>query len=356
MKKRLEALETYRAFAALMIAAVHFQLNTPIVDHFLASGIFVPFFFTLSGFVINYNYHDKFESIVDVKIFIKKRFYRLYPLHLFFLIIFLLIEILRYFAEFKLGIYSNIEPFEKNNFYSFISNLFLLQTFLDQNTFNTPSWSISAEFYTYVLFSILIFFRFKAFQLLLIIFLILILRQFYGPIFGPQTTFFSFVDCIYCFLIGVVFCNIYFKVNNKKLYTNYSNIFVIFSILSVLISILIFEKNLRFFIPLFFGILILFSSNLDQNTLLGKFICNKYFVFLGKISYSIYLSHLFIFWIVTQILRFIFKIDTYVDENTGATTLDLGVFSSSVLAIVLYILTIFFSIITYNLIEKKFYK
>ncbi len=44
MKNKLEALETYRAFAALMIAALHFELDTPIVDHALARGTFVHFF------------------------------------------------------------------------------------------------------------------------------------------------------------------------------------------------------------------------------------------------------------------------------------------------------------------------
>ncbi len=44
MKKKFESLETFRAFAALMIAAVHFRLDSPLVNHFLASGIFVPFF------------------------------------------------------------------------------------------------------------------------------------------------------------------------------------------------------------------------------------------------------------------------------------------------------------------------
>jgi len=50
MKKKFLSLETYRAFAALMIAAIHFDLNSPLVNHQLASGHFVQFFFTLSGY------------------------------------------------------------------------------------------------------------------------------------------------------------------------------------------------------------------------------------------------------------------------------------------------------------------
>ena len=72
MKKKFESLETYRAFAALMIAAVHFRVESPLVNHFLASGIFVPFFFTLSGFVIFYNYHDRLKEFNDLLGFVKK--------------------------------------------------------------------------------------------------------------------------------------------------------------------------------------------------------------------------------------------------------------------------------------------
>ena len=98
MRKKLDALETYRAFAALMIAAVHFKLNSPIVDHFLATGIFVPFFFTLSGFVIYYNYFDKifnFSILID---FGKKRFLRLYPLHFFFPFNFFICRVFKIFC------------------------------------------------------------------------------------------------------------------------------------------------------------------------------------------------------------------------------------------------------------------
>ena len=56
MKKKFLSLETYRGFAALMIAAIHFDVNSPLVNHSLANGYFVQFFFCLSGFVIHFNY------------------------------------------------------------------------------------------------------------------------------------------------------------------------------------------------------------------------------------------------------------------------------------------------------------
>ena len=126
-------------------------------------------------------------------------------------------------------------------------------------------------------------------------------------------------------------------------------------IISIL-SIKFLKDNLTFFIPFIFGLLILFSSNLDKRSLIGKFICNNFFVYLGKISYSIYLSHLFVFWSVTQALRFIFKVDTYTEMQTGDIRLNLDVYSSSIIVIICYILTILISVMSYRFIEIKFYK
>ena len=358
MRKKLDALETYRAFAALMIAAVHFKVNSPIVDHFLATGIFVPFFFTLSGFVIYYNYFDKINNFSNLIDFGKKRFLRLYPLHFFFLLIFLFVEFLRFFAEREYGLLSNIEPFTKNNTIAFLCNLFLLQTFLAENTFNTPSWSISAEYYTYLFFGFLFIKNIKNifFTILIIIILIVLFRISSAISFGQSTTFYSFIDCIYCFLIGVIFCKFYFLLDNNRYFLKHSNLISFLMIVLNLISIKYFSGNYQFFFPFLFGGLILFSSEINKDTIYGRFICNKFFVYLGKISYSIYLSHLFIFWLVTQILRFIFNVDTYFDKETSSTLLNLDIFTSTIIALVCYTITIIFSSITYKYIEIKFYK
>ena len=65
--------------------------------------------------------------------------------------------------EISIKIYYNLDAnniaFSKNDFNAFISNLLLVHTFLTEYTFNTPSWSISAEFITYIFFSLLLFFN-----------------------------------------------------------------------------------------------------------------------------------------------------------------------------------------------------
>ena len=59
----------------------------------------VDVFFVLSGFVIFYAYYGKLGSIGGVRHFVWLRFWRLYPLHFTFLIVFLFIEVIKFVLE-----------------------------------------------------------------------------------------------------------------------------------------------------------------------------------------------------------------------------------------------------------------
>lgn len=356
MKNKLQSFETYRGFAALMIAAVHFNVNSPLSNHSLANGLFVHFFFTLSGFVMYLNYHNKLVDFSSVKNFLKKRFFRLYPLHLLFLIIFLIIEVSKYFAQIKYGMVANNEAFSINNLKTFLGNIFLIQTFFDYNTFNTPSWSISAEYYTYMIFA-LVFFFMKKTNLLIFIFLvgILVFRINSEIGLGIEKTYLSFLDCVYCFFIGVFSCKIYFKYSNLEIFQRYYSIITLILLVVSGLLIINISGKFSFIIPLFFGLLLIFSANLKNENILGKIICNKFFVYLGSISYSIYMCHLFVFWSLTQFLRFVIKLETIVDDN-GITKLDLSISEANIMVITSYTLTIILSHILYNYFEKRFYK
>ena len=84
MSKILQ-LQSLRGILCLIVVFVHFTPyeNLLIHNHYLA-GIAVITFFILSGYVLTLNYLYRINSIDNLKIFFKKRFFRLYPLHLFF--------------------------------------------------------------------------------------------------------------------------------------------------------------------------------------------------------------------------------------------------------------------------------
>lgn len=356
MQKKFLSLETFRGLAALMIAAIHFDVNSPLVNHGLANGYFVHFFFTLSGFVIYHNYKDKIHNISLLKKFIIKRFWRLYPLHLFFLILFLLIETFKVLLNHFYGLDANNSAFSKNDISAFVSNIFLVHTFMTKYTFNTPSWSISAEMITYIIFAFTIFFTKKFKFIILILIASFIVRINHESYFGSsQSGYLSLIDCLYCFIWGIISNRIYNNFKNKYFYKKYKNFLALLLILICFFSLILITGKKLIILPIIFGLTIIFSCEINEDTYFGKFLLNKIFIFLGKISYSIYMSHLFVFWSLTQIYRFVFKFDTYLEIETGFTKIILNTNQANVMVILSYGLTIFFSHYLFKYLENNYF-
>ena len=82
-------------FNFLRIYYMHYKNQLGIIQNsnfIMNGGLVVDFFFVLSGFVISLNYLDKINTKNDLIKFQKKRFLRLYPLHILTLLIFVFID------------------------------------------------------------------------------------------------------------------------------------------------------------------------------------------------------------------------------------------------------------------------
>ena len=154
------SLETLRGLAAVAVAFYHFPSDSLL---FIQEGhMAVYLFFSLSGFVITLNYFKKINNFNSLIYFQKKRFFRLYPVHIFVLLVVLLIQCLKYILI-ELGLPAGSEAFSGNpdmekagtSWYSlrdFILHIFLLQAITEYGYFlswNAAAWTISVEFYTY---------------------------------------------------------------------------------------------------------------------------------------------------------------------------------------------------------------
>lgn len=158
--ERFEVLDSWRGICALLVALFHFPTTSIVSQNaFIGSSyLFVDFFFVLSGFVIASSYGDRLDEPGQVRRFALVRFGRIYPLHLLMLLAFAAFEALRLFLPQLRG--AGAAPFTGGfDPASFVANLLLLQGMGVENqlTWNAPSWSISAEFFTYLLFAGVVF-------------------------------------------------------------------------------------------------------------------------------------------------------------------------------------------------------
>ncbi len=114
IKKRFEALDAFRGICALSVVVYHMHFISSIteLDFFRGSAIFVEFFFVLSGFVLTHGYG--FKNNLNFYTFMKSRFFRIYPLHFFMFVVFVIFEFGKLFAYKYGGMIFNNEPFTKS--------------------------------------------------------------------------------------------------------------------------------------------------------------------------------------------------------------------------------------------------
>ena len=310
--ERLYLLDFARAIAATCVVLLHYQ-------HFYSSdynqqlnfvkdlqpfynilGIFyefgtvaVQFFFILSGFIFFMFYRERIlEGVINFKNFIILRLTRLYPLHLLTLILVLIIQF------FYNQSYSEYFIYKNNNLENFIAHFVLIQEwgFIGETaSYNGPSWSISVEFFLYIIFFLIsIFFIKNIFQSLITIIISLLIYFFLQPVLN------NLILGLLLFYIGGF--TFFFYTYLKKFYKKKFFILVLI-IIDIIVfgkflneSFLNFQNSIEFlignklFILLFFikfpliiinlSILQLYKKNLGKNIKL-----------LGDISYTIYLVH-----------------------------------------------------------------
>ena len=104
-KPYIRSLDTLRTIAALLVVFVHICVPNSVtqIGFFKHTALAVDFFFVLSGFVIAMNYWE-ISGFQSVWRYGQSRFARIYPLHFLTLLVFLGVEVLKYFGESKWGL------------------------------------------------------------------------------------------------------------------------------------------------------------------------------------------------------------------------------------------------------------
>lgn len=163
--KELQSLTPLRGIAAIWVicfhyAVVYFAFRPEQFSWVFNKGyLAVDIFFMLSGFVLSHVYWRTFSSEAAGQSnsywrFIGARIARLYPLHLFNLMLFVVVTLVFSVYHYSsVGKFDTIPTYGARSWTALLANLAMLQGLKARElAWNFPAWSISVEFMAYFLF------------------------------------------------------------------------------------------------------------------------------------------------------------------------------------------------------------
>lgn len=358
-RDRIETLTSLRFFAAVLVAAGHAGFY-PGFEYFKFSFINfatgVSFFFVLSGFILSLSY-KKMIIKDDYGNFLIARFARVWPLHVITGLFCLFIFGPNIFSVYG-GDYTN----------AFIANVFLVHGWIPFSHFyfsyNAVSWSVSVEFFFYIFFPfLLVLHKRYGWGVLIMPITFPLIISFYCayyniPLYGESNELTS-SSVLYInpisrmaeFALGMLLYYFYEKKSIVLVDNDYNKtkwtLIEIFSFF-ILVTALILAKKMPETLTsikltpflywysaagsfLFFGILILVFS-LKRGSI-SKLLSIPFFVYLGEISFAIYMTH--------QIVLNYFN----------AFHLDYVKLNPILMYVVFWVITISVSIFLYHLLE-----
>ncbi len=285
------ALDSLRGICALMVVLYHLHPDGPITSlPFARNGwMFVDFFFVLSGFVISASYGDRLARGFSLGRFLWLRLGRLYPLHLFVLALLAAVELLAALTD---GQADGRAGFSGSfSLGHLLMDLGLAQSFglSTVQGWNIVSWSIAAEFWTYLLFALIVRqfpkVHVPVFAGLFVVALVWLLIG--SEAWLDTSNRMGFVRCVMGFSLGVLvkYAFDHAPVRGGSI----AELIVVAAIIAFVSWVR--PSALTYLAPPLFAIMVyVFAS---ESGMLSRFLHLRFFRLLGRLSYSIYMIHLF---------------------------------------------------------------
>jgi peptidoglycan/LPS O-acetylase OafA/YrhL len=311
-------LESLRGLAALVVVVLHAEWSNPVtsLQLFRNGGLMVDFFFVLSGFVVFHAYGRRLGTSREIARFLWLRIGRLYPLHLALLLVFVAFEIAKFVAVEQFGLVAAKPPFAVNDAFSFASNLLLIHSLgLHGNlTYNYPSWSISTEFYAYALFAVSRSLWPRDLRYTIVAALIVILAA--ATLFLVDVVALTKADhdwgffrCCAGFMIGTLTYIAYCRIRTQR-FRNAVAGWLPWLSPATLVTMIVFlssvdvESRWTYVFPLLAALAIL-SIVLWPLQSLQRLLSIGPLRWLGRVSYSVYMVHAAVAWLIYQALTVI---------------------------------------------------
>lgn len=314
---RFEALDSWRGLAALSVVMFHAQIVSHIHDFPIvrAGEALVDFFFVLSGFVIAHAYVDRIRTGQEAGRFLFLRLGRIYPLHVFMLALFLAFETAKAWLP---GLTNPADPAfsEANEPATLVSNLLLMHSARPDGllTWNTPSWSISAEFIAYLLFAAAVLTARRHLVLLCCIAIVLApaILSLVAPHGMQSTADFGAVRALFGFAAGVLVYRIArpgliesrredgtSTTGPASLRWTVAELLVVAIAAGLLVATP--ETALAYAMPAVYCLVIVVFA--IERGWLSRLMKLRPLLFLGAISYSLYMTHMFVLLRTTNVAR-----------------------------------------------------
>ncbi|MFG1250457.1 acyltransferase family protein [Xanthobacter flavus] len=300
IRRHFIVLDSWRGLCAVLVAVYHFFISTinayhsSLIDSFF---LFVDFFFVLSGFVIAINYRDSIDSFHDFKVFIVRRAGRVWPAHavamLGFAVLMLVLITAGQSSPFTIGASPTTYDIRKYPLVLAMTNSLGLYS----GGWNLPSWSISAEFVSYLVFAIIFMMPWRLVGVICASLGGLGMVLFLSHDYINMTANFGVFRCIFGFGVGVITFYLYEAIEGWTWIVFMINKSVTEPIILVLTGIFLYGSTcnlsqaswVSMFAPFVFGVVIIVFS--AEAGVVSKILLLTPFVRIGRMSYSIYINH-----------------------------------------------------------------
>ncbi|UAY50676.1 acyltransferase family protein [Ferruginibacter albus] len=318
-KNRLKELDVFRGVAALIVVLYHLTKETSLGKIGLQYGLTgVDLFFIISGFVI-FMTLNKTNSWKD---FLISRFSRLYPAYW----VCVTITTIAIILTIK---FTNLYLWDKKiTFLRYIGNMTMFQYYFKIHNIDGPYWTLVIELIFYFIMTFFFLIRqLKNIESIFFLVVVLIVLPYSFNIERVNHSqlhillvMFPIINYFPLFTAGIVF----YKLKFQK-----QTLFRYIIITSCLVTQFLLYNGYdnRMYIGQFqYGIMLLsyfILFVLYVNDLL-KFIINKVLLFLGEVSYSLYLIHQFIGTTIVAILAKYFHVNDFVSVFLIALPIVLG--------------------------------
>lgn len=308
----LPSLTPLRGIAAFWVVLYHYNIWAPnlgldnqspvIAEGYLA----VDLFFMISGFVMSHVYQRAFRSDLSGSYFrfIGARIARLYPLHIFILLLFFATALSAHTAVyFYTGEFKPIPLTGARSITALFANLFMLQGLkASQLSWNYPSWSISVEFMAYFLFpfALAALWRTRPMVKIAVALALIValgcLALMTGDSFDQWDGARTLLRCLPEFLLGILLYELFCSGRGRRLLGSDLAALGLLLIIGVLL-----HTGVSDFASVLMFALLLLAAVANQGWF-GRVLNTAPLIWLGDVSYSLYLAHGFVQFTATRLL------------------------------------------------------